>query len=49
MSNDFLKTLVVVVVLLYIHSPLDACPGPIDDVIVAVLGIAAHKKLTTAA
>lgn len=48
MNNDFLKTLVLVVVLLYILSPIDACPGPIDDVIVALLGIAARKKLSVA-
>jgi len=45
--NDFGKTLVLVVVLLYIISPIDAVPGPIDDVIVALLGMAARKHLTT--
>lgn len=44
--NDFMKTLILVVVLLYIVSPIDAVPGPIDDVIVALLGIAARKHLT---
>jgi uncharacterized membrane protein YkvA (DUF1232 family) len=43
--NDFMKALVLVVVLLYIVSPIDALPGPVDDVIVAMLGIAARKKL----
>ena len=46
MNSDFLKTLVLVVVILYIVSPLDACPGPIDDIIVAILGIAARKRLS---
>ena len=46
MNSDFLKTLVLVVVILYIVSPLDACPGPIDDIIVAILGIAARKRFS---
>lgn len=46
MDSSFLKTLVLVVVILYIVSPIDACPGPIDDIIVAVLGIAARKRLS---
>lgn len=46
MRNDFLKTIILVAVLLYIVSPIDACPGPIDDVIVALLGVAARKKLS---
>ena len=46
MNSNFLKTLVLVVVILYIVSPIDACPGPIDDIIVAVLGIAARKRLS---
>lgn len=46
MNSNFLKTLVIVVVILYIVSPIDACPGPVDDIIVAVLGIAARKRLS---
>lgn len=45
MNTDFLKTLTLVVTILYIVSPVDACEGPIDDIIVAVLGIAARKRL----
>jgi len=48
MDKGFLKTLVLVVVILYIISPVDSCPGPIDDTIVAVLGIAARKRLSIA-
>ncbi len=46
MDTNFLKALVLIIVILYVVSPLDACPGPIDDVIVAVLGIAARKRLS---
>ena len=44
--NDLMKTLILVVVLVYVISPIDAVPGPIDDVIVALLGMAARKHLT---
>lgn len=43
--NNFMKGLVVMAVLMYIVSPIDACPGPIDDIIVLILGLASRKKL----
>ena len=46
MGNDFLKTLILVVVIMYVLSPIDGCPGPIDDVIIAVLGVAARNRLS---
>lgn len=42
--NDFMKALVLVVVLQYIISPIDAFPGPVDDVIAAMVGIATINK-----
>ncbi len=42
MSNG-VKVILVILVLAYIFSPVDAYPGPIDDVIVALLGVAAMK------
>lgn len=44
--NNFMKGLVVMAVLMYIVSPIDAVPGPIDDIIVIMLGLASRKKLT---
>jgi len=41
-----LKWLVLVVVILYVVSPIDFLPGPIDDIIIAVMGIAANRKMT---
>ena len=41
--NDFAKGMFIVLVLLYVVAP-DACPGPIDDLIVAIIGFAASKK-----
>lgn len=44
--NDFLKGVVFMAVLVYVVSPIDAVPGPIDDLIVAMLGLAASKRIT---
>ncbi len=46
MNNGFIKTLVIVLVLLYIISPVDACPGIIDDVIIALVAVAVHNRLS---
>ena len=43
--NDLMKGLVIMAILMYIVSPLDACPGPLDDFIVLLIGIAARKGL----
>ena len=43
--NGFVKGILFVVVLIYIVSPIDFLPGPIDDIIVLLLGIAAQKGL----
>ena len=43
--NDLMKGLVIMAILMYILSPLDACPGPLDDFIVLLIGIAARKGL----
>ena len=45
MNNSCLKTLVVILVLLYIISPVDACPGIFDDVIVGLVAVAAQSRL----
>ncbi len=43
--NGVAKGMLLVLVFLYIVSPLDLCPGPIDDLIVLMLGIAAQKMI----
>lgn len=32
--------------IVYIVSPIDACPGPIDDIIVFLIGLAARKGIS---
>lgn len=44
--NDFIKGVVFMAVVVYVVSPIDAAPGPIDDLIVAMLGLAAGKRIT---
>ena len=46
--NDVMKGMILVLIILYIVSPIDACPGPIDDLIVLFIGIAARKGISAA-
>ena len=44
--NDVVKGMLLILVILYIVSPIDACPGPVDDLIVALIGFAARKGIS---
>lgn len=46
--SGFMKGVIFILTILYIVSPIDACPGPIDDVLVLVLSMAARKKIDAA-
>lgn len=43
--NGIMKGMLIVLVLLYVVSPVDACPGPVDDLIVLLVGLASCKRL----
>ena len=43
--NGAMKGIIILVVIIYILSPVDIAPGPIDDLIVLLLGIAASKNI----
>ena len=43
--SDVGKGMILVLMILYIVSPIDACPGPIDDLIVLIIGMAARKGM----
>ena len=47
--NAIAKGMLLVLIGLYIVSPLDMCPGPIDDLLVLLIGIAANKALNSSA
>ncbi len=40
-----MKGILILLVILYVISPIDAAPGPIDDIIVVLLGIAAQRGI----
>jgi len=44
MEKSFAQVLIILGVVLYVLSPVDFIPGPIDDVIVILLGHALSKK-----
>ena len=41
-----LKWVLLIAVILYVVSPIDFLPGPIDDIIVAIMGIAVSRKIS---
>ena len=45
--NIFGKILLLALVIAYVISPIDLCPGPIDDIIILVLKFASKKKIAT--
>ena len=44
--DNTVKIILVALVILYVVSPLDFAPGPIDDILVVLLGMAAQKGIT---
>ena len=44
--NNLGKGLLTIFLVMYIVSPLDAMPGPIDDAIVLLIGLAMRKRLS---
>ena len=43
--NKLIKILVLVFMAVYVVSPVDACPGPVDDLILILLSLAAQRKM----
>lgn len=41
-----IKGMLIVLMILYIISPIDFVPGPIDDILVLLLGIASQKGIS---
>lgn len=41
----YLKVLVLAAILLYFFSPVDLAPGPIDDIIVILMGLIVDYRL----
>ena len=43
-DNKMLKWLVLAILVIYVVSPADLLPGPVDDVIAILLYLAANKR-----
>ena len=43
--REVMKGMILVLMIMYIASPIDACPGPIDDLVVLFIGLAARKRI----
>ncbi len=43
--SDLMKGLIVMAVIIYIISPVDLVPGPIDDIIVCLMALASRKRI----
>lgn len=39
------KGMLLVLVILYVLSPIDLCPGPIDDILMVIIGLATQKRI----
>lgn len=42
--SDVVKGMFIILAILYIVSPIDLAPGPVDDAIVLLMGLAAKKR-----
>ena len=45
MKDGFFKGLLFMLMIIYIVSPVDFVPGPIDDLIVLMMGLASRKRI----
>lgn len=46
MTNETKKMLILIGMIVYILSPVDCLPGPVDDIIVAIAGIITSRRLS---
>lgn len=43
--DGVMKGMLIVLVILYVVSPIDFYPGPVDDILVILFGLAAQKRI----
>jgi len=43
--DDFMRAAILIFMILYLVSPIDACPGPLDDTVVILIGMALRRQL----
>jgi hypothetical protein len=44
MNTRLIKILLLVILAIYVISPVDLCPGPVDDIIFILLYLAGNKR-----
>ena len=44
MNNKMMKALIFIIMIIYVVSPTDFLPGPVDDLIMVLFSMAAQKK-----
>lgn len=47
--NFIVRSLLIVGMVVYIVCPIDGLPGPVDDIVVAILGVVGNKALASKA
>lgn len=45
--DSVMKGMLLVLILLYVVSPVDLMAGPIDDILIVLMGIASQKRTST--
>ena len=43
--DDFMRAAILIFMIIYLVSPIDACPGPLDDALVILIGMALRRQL----
>lgn len=41
--NDVTKGMLLILLIIYIVSPVDLCPGPVDDIILLLIAIGGNR------
>ena len=43
--NDLKKVLILIAVIIYVISPVDLCPGPIDEIILVICAYVSQRRV----
>lgn len=45
MNDARIRMLIIAIALIYVISPIDALPGPFDDIVIMLLGAIANSRI----
>ena len=43
--DDFMRAAILIFMIIYLVSPIDSCPGPLDDALVILIWLALRRQL----